>query len=124
MSSILLYTGSAIIIVWGIAHILPVRSVVSGFGQLSETNRKIITMEWVAEGFALMFIGVLVLAVTLSGGTPGQTTSVVYLAAAGMLLVMAVWTLLTGARTPIIPIKLCPAVKTLVAVLFVVGGVG
>ncbi len=122
MNSILLYTGSALITIWGIAHIIPTKSVVSGFGQLSDTNRKIITMEWAAEGLALIFIGVLVFAVTLSGGTQGQPGPVVYLAAAGMLLVMAVWTLLTGARTPIIPIKICPAVKMVVAVLFIMGG--
>ena len=36
-----------------------------------------------------------------------------------MLLAMAVWTGLTGARTSIIPIKICPIVKTVVALLFV-----
>ena len=43
----------------------------------------------------------------------------VYRAAAVMLLVMAVWTGVTGARTSIIPFKLCPIVKTAVAILFV-----
>ena len=32
---------------------------------------------------------------------------------------MAVWTGVTGARTSIIPIKLCPIVKTVVAILFI-----
>ena len=118
---ILLYVGSAIIIVWGIAHIIPTRSVVKGFGEISEDNTKIITMEWAAEGITLCFIGVLVLLVTVIGGSQGAVSALVYRISAGMLVVMAVWTSLTGARTSIIPIKICPFVKTAVAILFVIG---
>ena len=53
----LLYLGATILIVWGIAHIIPTRNVVAGFGPLSEDNRINITMEWVAEGLALAFVG-------------------------------------------------------------------
>jgi hypothetical protein len=49
-ASILLYIGSVIIILWGVAHIIPTKSVVAGFGSLSIDNFRIITMEWVAEG--------------------------------------------------------------------------
>ena len=118
---ILLYVGSAIIIVWGIAHIIPTRSVVKGFGEISEDNTKIITMEWAAEGITLCFIGVLVLLVTVIGGSQGAVSALVYRISAGMLVVMAVWTASTGARTSIIPIKICPFVKTAVAILFVLG---
>jgi len=38
-----------------------------------------------------------------------------------MLIVMAVLSLFTGARTSIVFFKVCPAVKTAVAVLFLVG---
>ena len=120
---ILLYVGSAIIIVWGIAHIIPTRSVVKGFGEISEDNTKIITMEWVAEGITLCFIGVLVLLVTVIGGSQGAVSALVYRISAGMLVVMAVWTALTGARTSVIPIKICPFVKTAVAILFVLGSI-
>ena len=118
---ILLYIGSAIIIVWGIAHIIPTRSVVKGFGEISEDNTKIITMEWAAEGITLCFIGVLVLLVTTIGGSQGAVSALVYRISAGMLVVMAVWTSLTGARTSVIWIKICPFVKTAVAILFVLG---
>jgi len=118
---ILLYVGSAIIFVWGIAHIVPTRSVVKGFGEISEDNTKIITMEWAAEGITLCFIGVLVLLVTAIGGSQGAVSALVYRISAGMLVVMAVWTALTGARTSVIPIKICPFVKTAVAILFVLG---
>jgi hypothetical protein len=118
---ILLYIGSAIIIVWGIAHIVPAKSVVNGFGSISQDNRRIITMEWVAEGLTLCFIGLLVLIVTLVAGSGSLASDIVYLVSAIMLFVMAIWTLATGARTSIIPIKVCPAVKTIVAILFLVG---
>jgi hypothetical protein len=45
----------------------------------------------------------------------------VYRALAVMLIIMAAWTLMTGARTSIIPIKICPAVKTICAVLLWLG---
>ena len=42
MNEILLYIGSAIIILWGIAHLIPTRAIVDGFGDISEENKKII----------------------------------------------------------------------------------
>lgn len=123
MNDVLLYIGSAVLIVWGIAHIIPTRSVVKGFGAISEDNRRIITMEWVAEGLALCFIGLLVLLVTVLEDSQNDVSLIVYRASAGMLIVMAIWTALTGARTPIIPIKICPFVKTIAAILFILGSV-
>ncbi len=113
--------GSAIILIWGIAHIVPTKSVVAGFGELSIDNRRIITMEWVAEGMALAFIGVLSLAVAI-WASPLQSTGVLVLRiCAGMLLVMALWSALTGAKTSVLPMKLCPVVKTISAGLILAG---
>jgi len=123
IGAVLLYAGAAIITVWGIAHIVPVKSVVSGFGQISRDNRLIITMEWIAEGLTLCFIGLLVLFVTLLAGTANPASKIVYWASAAMLVVMAILTASTGARTSVIPIKICPAVKTAVAILFILGAV-
>ncbi len=123
MNEILLYVGSAVLIVWGIAHIVPTKNVVKGFGQISEDNKRIITMEWVAEGLVLCFLGFLVLFVTVLGDPQDDASLIVYRASAAMLIAMAIWTALTGARTPIIPIKICPFVKTLVAVMFILGSV-
>jgi hypothetical protein len=117
MNFILLYVASGILVLWGIAHIVPTAAVVKGFGELSADNRHIITMEWVAEGLALCFIGVLVFLVTLLAGPGEAASSIVYRACAAMLIVMAVWTALTGAKTSIIPIKICPIVKSLCAIM-------
>jgi hypothetical protein len=121
--SILLYTGSLMSIVWGAAHIIATKSIVREFRKLSEDNRRIITMEWIAEGLTLCFLGVLVLLVTIEGDTAGPIPSLVYGASAALLLVMAGLTAVTGAKTALIPIKICPVVKVIIAGLFFLGGV-
>jgi len=122
-NEVLLYTGSAVSIFWGIAHLAPTKSVVEGFGEISADNRRIITMEWLAEGFALIFIGLLVLLITALYDYSNAISILVYRISAGMIVVMAGLTALTGARTKIIPIKICPFVKISVAILFILGSV-
>ncbi len=121
MNDIMLYVGSILIIIWGVAHIIPTKSVVGGFGAISEDNKRIITMEWIAEGLTLCFIGVLVLLITI--WEENSVSISVYRASAAMLIVMAGLSLLTGARTSIVPMKICPLVKTTVATLFLLGSV-
>ena len=121
LNEVLLYIGGAVITLWGIAHLIPTRNIVRGFGDISEDNKKILAMESIAEGLTLCFIGILVMLVTGLAGMGSAAATIVYWSCAVMLLAMAVLTLLTGARTAILPYKLCPAVKTAVAVLFIVG---
>ena len=78
-------------------------------------------MEVLAEGLTLILLGVLPLLVTLLADIQNSIAHIVYLACAVMLLAMALLTLLTGSRTPTIWYKICPAVKTTVAILFIVG---
>jgi hypothetical protein len=122
-NEVLLYVGSTVSIVWGIAHLVPTKSVVKGFGDISADNRHIITMEWLAEGFTLIFIGLLVLLITALYDHSNAVSIFVYRVSAGMLALMAVLTALTGARTKIIPIRICPFIKSSVAVLFVLGSI-
>ena len=123
INDILLYTGSGVIILWGIAHIVPTKAIVDGFGSISEDNKQIVTMEWIAEGLTLCFIGILVLLITFSVGSQDVASVIVYWICGMMLVVMAGLSLLTGASTAIIPIKICPLVKTAVAVLFFLASV-
>jgi hypothetical protein len=123
VNEILIYVGAGVITLWGIAHIAPTRSVVGGFEPTSQDNRRIITMEWIAEGLTLCFIGLLVLFVTALEGAESGVSLIVFRASAAMLFVMAGLTALTGARTSVLPIKICPFVKILVAVLFIVGSI-
>jgi hypothetical protein len=120
-NEVLLYIGSALIAIWGIAHLVPTKAIVRSFGQISEDNKKIITMESVAEGITLCFIGILVILVTGLAGADNKTADIVYLACAGMLFIMALLTALTGARTSLLPYKICPFVKATSAVLFLLG---
>ena len=78
-------------------------------------------MEWVAEGLALIFLGVLPGVFILAMGPSEQATRIACRAAAAMLLVMASWTAVTGARTAIVPIKLCPVVKGISAACLLLG---
>lgn len=123
LCEILLYIGAGVITVWGIAHIIPTKAIVNGFGAISKDNKKIITMESIAEGLTLCFIGVLVFLVTILAGFQSQAARIVYSACAVMLFSMAVLTAVTGARTAILPYKICPAVKTAVAISLILGSV-
>jgi len=119
-SELLLYAGSAVLAVWGVAHLLPTREVVRGFGEISEDSTYVITMEWIAEGLAHLFVALLVVLVTAIAG-PDETASVVtYLVSAGFLVAIGVLTQVTGARVPVMWFKLCPVVMAIVAGAFIV----
>jgi hypothetical protein len=121
LEDILIMAGGIVIALWGVAHIAPTRAVVAGFGAISLESRRILTMEWIAEGLTLCFVGALSLIVVLAWGADGHGTRLVSLSLAALLLVMAGLTQSTGARTSVLPIKLCPIVKCGVAALFVDG---
>jgi hypothetical protein len=115
----LLYAASALISAWGLAHLVPTRAVVAGFGPISVDNRRVLTMEWVAEGITMLFVGALVAAVTVAGG--GSADLVVYRLSAGVLAAIAVLTAVTGARTPVVWFKACPFVMAVCIGLILVG---
>lgn len=119
-SELLVLAGAGLVAAWGVAHIVPVKPVVDGFGEISADNRRIVTMGWVAEGLTLLFIGVLCTLLALLG-EPGPTRTLAIRACAAMLVVLAGWTAATGARTPVIAMKLCPLVKLTAAVLLLAG---
>jgi hypothetical protein len=121
MPTILLYAGSALTIVWGAAHLFPTRGVVADFGDISEDNRNIITMEWIVEGIALIFIGVLNGVVTFVDPST-QISQLVYTISAGGLIVLALVSLFTGFKVNFLPFKLCPVIFTVSAILLLVGG--
>jgi hypothetical protein len=119
MQEIVLYSGSAIIIVWGIAHIaIPTKGIINGFGPISIDNKRILAMEWVMEGLTLTFIGLLVILITALDGRENTVSLLVYRVSGVMLFAMAGVSLFTGARTPILPMKLCPPIFSIVGVLY------
>ncbi len=118
-SQILLYIGALIPIIWGIAHLFPTRSVVSGFGDISLDNRRIITMEWIIEGIAMIFIGVLVASVTMID-RQNVVSGAVYVISSATLLILAFVSLFTGFKISFLPFKLCPILFTTSAILIIV----
>jgi hypothetical protein len=118
---ILIYSGSAFILFWGIAHLFPTRSVVSGFGEISVDNKRIIAMEWIIEGIALIFIGTINAIVTAIDHT-STISSAIYLSSAVVLVVLAFVSLLTGFKISFLPFKLCPVIFITSAVLIILGG--
>jgi hypothetical protein len=121
MNFIFLSVGSIALIVWGVGHLMPTKPIVLGFGPLNDDSRRIITMEWIMEGLALMFIGVLVFLVVLIGGYADPVAVAVIRACSVMLIVMSAVSFATGGKTSIIPMKICPYVKAVVAILFILG---
>jgi hypothetical protein len=121
MDLILLYLGSGLTVIWGVAHLFPTKSVVQGFGEISIDNKRIITMEWIIEGLALIFIGVLVATVTVIDPSNVVSTAIYFISVI-MLLVMALLSLFTGFRVSFLPFKLCPFIFTTSAVLIMIGG--
>ena len=119
LAQVLLYVGAVIVFFWGVAHIaIPTKNVIAGFGPLTEDNERILKMEWIMEGLTLAFIGTLVSYLTFMKGTDDAAAIIVYRASGMMLFVMAGVSIFTGARTSILPMKLCPAIFTLTAMFF------
>ena len=117
---ILIIMGAAITIIWGVAHLFPTKSVVKGFGDITADNKNIITMEWIVEGVSLIFIGIIVLGVSFIDAT-SNVAAFVYLFSAGVLIVLAIVSLLTGFKVNFLPFKLCPVLFTTSAILILAG---
>lgn len=118
--NILLSIGAALPFLWGIAHLFPTKSVVRAFGDIGEDNRNILRMEWLIESVALIFIGILVAAVT---GIDPQSAAArtAFIASSCCLLVLAAISFFTGFRIAFLPFRLCPAIFTASALLITVG---
>ena len=113
----LAYIAGGLCIAWGIAHLAAARMVLEDFEPLLPFNRRTITMAWIGGGLTLVFIGALV-GLVARAATPGDASVViVYRLCAGMLFASAVLMLLTASRTPILAMKICPAIQTVAAVL-------
>ena len=120
MSHLLLYLAAVMTGLWGVAHLFATKGVVKGFGEITIDNRRIITMEWIVEGVALVSLGVLVAAVTVVDSTAGAAAAA-YVTVAVALVALAVVSLFTGFRIAFLPFRLCPVVFGTSAALILVG---
>jgi hypothetical protein len=120
-NSILLFIGSLTVIIWGTAHLFPTKSVVKGFGDITDDNKNILRMEWITEGLSLIFTGVLLFSVTLTGDSENIISGIVYIASSVFLFSMAVLSLFTGFKVNFLPYKLCPVIFSISGILILIG---
>ena len=120
VNQIFLYAGAFFTSAWGIAHLFPTRSVVKGFGEISQDNQRIITMEWIVEGVSLIFIGLLVAAATTVDHT-SNVSKTIYWVCFAELNVLSIVSLFTGFKVNFLPYKLCPVIFTGSSVLILLG---
>jgi len=119
-NQILLYLGSFLLFFWGVAHLFPTKSVVKGFGDISPDNKRIITMEWIVEGLALMFVAAVVASATYHDYASPISRTVYWLSFV-MLNTLSVVSLFTGFKVNFLPYKLCPVIFTTASILIVTG---
>ncbi len=117
----LMLLAGGICIIWGIIHILPIKSVIASFGPISQDNKGILLMEWISEGCSLIFIGILVIAMVFSAGYYNPATYLVGRLAGGMLLLLAALSVLNRIRRPPLFMKLSPVIKVIAGVLLLAG---
>jgi len=121
MANALIYLAGAALVLWGTAHLAPTKPVANSFGAISTDNRRILVMEWVAEGVTHISIGTLVILIAALEGSADPTAHLAYRVLAGVLLALAALTAFTGAKTPVIWFKVCPFVLTSAAALLLTG---
>ncbi len=117
---ILLYAGAALPLAWGIAHLFPTKNVVAGFGDISVDNQRIITMEWINEAAALIFISAIVFAATVIDHTSLVSQAVYWLAFVA-LNALSLISLSTAFKINFLPYKLCPVFFTTASLLILLG---
>ena len=120
MNEVLLFVAAGLTGLWGVAHLSATKGVVKGFGDISVDNRRIITMEWMVEGVALLSTAAFV-AVAGAIDLTSRVASAVFGVAIAPLVVLAVVSLFTGFRVRFFAYRLCPLIFTLSAVLIALG---
>ena len=120
INQVFLYLGSIILFFWGVAHLFPTKSVVKGFGDITADNKRIITMEWIIEGVALIFIASIICALTYIEYN-AMISKTIYMISFIMLNILSVISLFTGFRIKFLPFKLCPVIFTTSSILILLG---
>ena len=105
---------------WGVAHLFPTKNIIRDFGDILPDNKLIITMEWITEGIALIFIGVLIALVTFIDRS-SSVASAVYWSVFGVVNVLSLVSLFTGFKHSFIAFKLCPFVFTGSSLIIIIG---
>jgi hypothetical protein len=119
IASVLAWIAATILIIWGTAHLAPTHAVAGSFGDISLDNRRIVVMEWIAEGLTHISLGTLLILVTALEGADDPAATLVFRVVAVVAIVLAALTALTGARTSVVWYRVCPVVLSGVAALLI-----
>ena len=120
MNQLLLFVAAGLTGIWGVAHLFATRGAVADFGDMSVDHRRIITMEWIAEGVALISTAAFV-AVAAAIDPLSSVSSAVFAVAIRTLVTLASVSVFTGFRVPFLPYRLCPFIFGLSAALIAWG---
>jgi hypothetical protein len=115
-----LYIAASLTGLWGVAHLFATKGVVAGFGDLPADNKRIITMEWIVEGVALISTATFIVAATAIQ-PEAAVSSAVFTVAIGTLIALAVLSLFSGFRVALLPFRLCPVIFCVSAALIAWG---
>ena len=115
---ILLTLGAILIISCGSIHVLLTKSIINGFNNIKEENKKILFLEWVIEGLMLYFISILVLVITISGLSEDIVSKIFFGASFVILLVMTILSLLTVVNLMTGDLNLKPKIKIILSIHF------
>jgi hypothetical protein len=122
MAPVLAYTAAVLTGLWGVAHVVPTRQVLAGFGPITVDNRRVLLQEWLAEAFTMWGVALVVITSTALAAD-SSVTAWIYRVASGLLLALAALTSLTGARTPVVWFKICPVLLILVSGMLVLASI-
>ena len=78
-------------------------------------------MEWIIEGVALIFIGLVIAAATYIDHT-NLVSKYVYIISFVFLNILSVVSLMTGFKIDFIPFKMCPIIFTTSSIMVLLGG--
>ena len=120
MNQVVLYVAAAMTGLWGVGHLFATRGVVAGFGDITADNRRIITMEWIVEGVALISTAAFVAAAT-AVDAEAAVSEAVYAVAIATLVVLALVSVFTGFKVAFLPFRLCPFIFGVSAALIAWG---
>lgn len=121
IQKLLVIAGGLLNILWGGSHLFATNSVANGFGNITLDNKRIILMEWINEGFTLIFIGILIFIVTIANKENNRTLKLVYITSSLMLFAMSILSLSTGFKIDSLPFKLCPLIFSVSGLLILQG---
>lgn len=119
----LLFVGAALPLIWGVAHLFPTKNFVAGFGDISIDNKRMITMEWINEAAALIFVSAIVFAVTWINHTSAISTTVYWISIVAMNVFFII-SLSTAFKINFVPYKLCPMLFTGSSIFLLLAGFG